>query len=137
MLLDFACMCCSNCWSLKRRCWWLSCRGSFEISRSGGSCVDLCGGVQAHLSSCVSPRVPQVARRFPQRLSLDQVPRSAAWPTHFHASGAKEDNIALYFFAKDLDRSFFLTQHNTLFPLSNPSLSRTATTETIRACWTA
>lgn len=78
-------------------------RGSFEVRRSG-SVLDLCGGIQAHLSTCASPRVSEVVRNFPQKLSLIEVPRLSAWPTQFCDSGAKEDNIALYFFAKDLER---------------------------------
>lgn len=78
-------------------------RGCFEVHRSS-SCLDLCGGIQAHPSTCASPRVLEVARKFPQKLSLSEVPRVSAWPTQFCGGGAKDDNIALYFFAKDLDR---------------------------------
>lgn len=77
-------------------------RGSFEVRRSG-SFLDLCGGIQAHLSTCASLRVPEVVRNFPQKLSLIEVPRLSAWPPQFCDGGAKEDNIALYFFAKDLE----------------------------------
>ena len=79
------------------------CRGCFEVNKSG-SFLELCGGIQAHLSTCVSPRVPEVVHKFPQKLSLNEVPRSSAWPMQFYDGGAKEDNIALYFFAKDLER---------------------------------
>ncbi|PQM39488.1 hypothetical protein Pyn_25374 [Prunus yedoensis var. nudiflora] len=37
------------------------------------------------------------------QVPLSEVPRLSVWPSHFHQSGAKEDNIALYFFAKDLE----------------------------------
>ncbi|KAM1184120.1 hypothetical protein ACFX19_002383 [Malus domestica] len=77
-------------------------QGSFEVQR-GGNFMDLCGGVQAHLSTCASPKVPEVVNKFPHKVSLNEVPRLSVWPSQFHQSGAKEDNIALYFFAKDLD----------------------------------
>ncbi|XP_024020786.1 uncharacterized protein LOC21402590 isoform X4 [Morus notabilis] len=77
-------------------------RGTFEVHRSG-SFFDLCAGIQAHLSTCASPRVPEVVCKFPHKLSLIEVPRLSAWPTQFCDGGAKEDNIALYFFAKDLE----------------------------------
>ncbi|XP_030501256.2 ASI1-immunoprecipitated protein 2 isoform X2 [Cannabis sativa] len=77
-------------------------QGCFEINRSGSS-LDLCGGIQAHLSTCASPRVLEVASKFPQKLLLSEVPRLSAWPAQFYDGGAKDDNIALYFFAKDLE----------------------------------
>ncbi|ONI25965.1 hypothetical protein PRUPE_2G329000 [Prunus persica] len=76
--------------------------GSFEVQR-GGNYLDLCGGVQAHLSTCASPRVLEVVNKFQFKVPLSEVPRLSVWPSHFHQSGAKEDNIALYFFAKDLE----------------------------------
>lgn len=66
--------------------------------------MDIYDGIQAHLSTCASPKVSEVAYKFPQKLSLNEVPRLTAWPTQFHGGGAKEDNIALYFFAKDVGR---------------------------------
>ncbi|KAM1029899.1 hypothetical protein FF1_042264 [Malus domestica] len=77
-------------------------QGSFEVQR-GGNFLDLCGGVQAHLSTCASPKVLEVVNKFPHKIPLNEVPRLSVWPSQFHQSGAKEDNIALYFFAKDLD----------------------------------
>lgn len=70
----------------------------------GGNCLDLCGGVQAHLSTCASPKVLEVVNKFPYKAPFNEVPRMSVWPSQFHQSGAKEDNIALYFFAKDLER---------------------------------
>lgn len=69
-----------------------------------GNYLDLCGGVQAHLSTCASPKVLEVVNKFQFKVPLSEVPRLSVWPSHFHQSGAKEDNIALYFFAKDLER---------------------------------
>lgn len=94
----------------------LTCRGGFEVHR-GEKLPDLCGGIQAHLSSCASPKVLEMVNKFPQRIHLNEVPRVSAWPTMFHESGAKEDNIALYFFAKDFERlrdAHFFTEANTI-----------------------
>ncbi|GKV07428.1 hypothetical protein SLEP1_g19208 [Rubroshorea leprosula] len=77
-------------------------QGGFEVHR-GGRLPDFCGGIQAHLSSLASPKVLEVVNRFPLNVTLNEVPRLSTWPTQFHKSGPKEDNIALYFFAKDLE----------------------------------
>ncbi|KAL5767551.1 hypothetical protein ACOSQ2_014334 [Xanthoceras sorbifolium] len=77
-------------------------QGGFEVYR-GGKLPELCGGIQAHLSSCASPKVLEVVNKLPQKIHLNEVPRLSSWPTKFHEDGAKEDNIALYFFAKDLE----------------------------------
>jgi hypothetical protein len=79
------------------------CRGVFEVSRSGKS-PDLYTGIQAHLSSCASPKVLDAVNKFLPEISLHEVSRLSTWPSHFHQCGAKEDNIALYFFAKDIER---------------------------------
>lgn len=79
------------------------CRGEFEVHR-GGKIPDLCGGIQAHLSSYASPKVLEMVNKFPPKIQLNEVPRLSTWPMKFHESGAKEDNIALYFFAKDQER---------------------------------
>ncbi|KAF5442581.1 hypothetical protein F2P56_035223 [Juglans regia] len=75
-------------------------QGRFELHR-GGKLLELCDGVQAHLSTCASPKVLEVVNKFPHKISLHEVPRFSTWPSQFYESGAKEDNIALYFFAKD------------------------------------
>ncbi|XP_042985034.1 uncharacterized protein LOC122313832 isoform X9 [Carya illinoinensis] len=75
-------------------------QGRFELHR-GGKLLELCDGVQAHLSTCASPKVLEVVNKFPHKVSLHEVPRFSTWPSQFFESGAKEDNIALYFFAKD------------------------------------
>ncbi|KAG6571163.1 hypothetical protein SDJN03_30078, partial [Cucurbita argyrosperma subsp. sororia] len=76
-------------------------QGGFELHR-GGKLPDFCDGIQAHLSTCASPKVVEVANRLPQIISLKEVPRLSTWPSQFHDCGVKEDNIALYFFAKDI-----------------------------------
>lgn len=81
-----------------------SCRGVFEVHRSGKP-PDLYTGIQAHLSSCASPKVLDVVNKFLPEVSLHEVSRLSTWPSQFHqGGGAKEDNIALYFFAKDIER---------------------------------
>lgn len=81
----------------------LTCRGGFEVLRSG-KVPDLCDGVQAHLSTCASPKVLEAANKFPHKVLLNEVPRMSMWPAQFQESGVKEDNIGLYFFAKDFER---------------------------------
>ncbi|XVF06832.1 hypothetical protein REPUB_Repub06bG0085100 [Reevesia pubescens] len=77
-------------------------QGAFEVHKSGKP-PEFCGGIQAHLSTLASPKVLEVVHTFPHKVSLNEVPRMSTWPTQFHESGPKEDNIALYFFAKDLE----------------------------------
>ncbi|XP_038900804.1 uncharacterized protein LOC120087877 isoform X2 [Benincasa hispida] len=76
-------------------------QGGFELHRCG-KLPDFCDGIQAHLSTCASPKVIEVASRLPHKISLKEVPRSSTWPSQFHDCGVKEDNIALYFFARDI-----------------------------------
>jgi len=63
-----------------------------------------CYGMQAHLSNNASPKVLEVVLKLPQKIILEEVPRLSAWPTQFSQNHATEDNIALNFFAKDLER---------------------------------
>ncbi|XWS62142.1 hypothetical protein CRYUN_Cryun07bG0185600 [Craigia yunnanensis] len=77
-------------------------QGKFQIQRSGGLPFT-CDGMQAHLSTYVSHKVLEVVQKLPRKLLLEEAPRLSMWPTQFMKSHATEDNIALYFFAKDLD----------------------------------
>ncbi|CAO2832288.1 unnamed protein product [Amaranthus hypochondriacus] len=77
-------------------------QGVFEIHRNGKH-PDICGGFQAHLSSFASDKVLEVVRKFPQKIVFNEVARSCAWPFQSKEVSAKEDNIAMYFFAKDLE----------------------------------
>ncbi|XP_022737550.1 uncharacterized protein LOC111290488 isoform X2 [Durio zibethinus] len=77
-------------------------QGKFEIQRSGGFPLS-CDGMQAHLSTYASHEVLEVVQTLPQKLLLAEAPRLSMWPSQFIKSHATEDNIALYFFAKDLD----------------------------------
>ena len=82
---------------------YFACRGCFEVQKSG-KLPELRDGIQAHLSTCASPKVLEVVNKFPSKIMLTEVPRLSAWPVLFQDVGPKEDNIALYFFAKDLER---------------------------------
>ncbi|XP_038695232.1 uncharacterized protein LOC119992556 isoform X1 [Tripterygium wilfordii] len=77
-------------------------QGTFEVQKGGGV-LDLSGSLQAHLSTCASPKVLEVVKKLPLKVALDEVPRLSTWPTQFQCNGVSEDNIALYFFAKDLE----------------------------------
>ncbi|KAJ0085066.1 hypothetical protein Patl1_08106 [Pistacia atlantica] len=56
------------------------------------------GGLTAHLSAMASSRVFEEAKRFPELLCLELLPRSAVWPNNFIKQGPSDDNIALYLF---------------------------------------
>ncbi|KAG8390517.1 hypothetical protein BUALT_Bualt01G0091600 [Buddleja alternifolia] len=77
-------------------------QGSFEICRSGNT-FDLRDGIQAHLSTCASPKVIEAANNLKNKIVLYEVPRLSTWPIQFQEHGVRDDNIALYFFAKDLE----------------------------------
>ncbi|KAK7253141.1 hypothetical protein RIF29_37598 [Crotalaria pallida] len=77
-------------------------QGIFEVHRNGKP-PDLCTGIQAHLSSCASPKVLEVVNKFLPKVPLNEVSRLSSWPSQFHQGGATEYNIALYFFAKDIE----------------------------------
>ncbi|RZB79380.1 uncharacterized protein LOC114376286 isoform X2 [Glycine soja] len=77
-------------------------QGVFKVHRNGMP-PDLYTGIQAHLSACASPKVHEVVKKFLPEVSLNEVSRLSIWPSQFHQGGAKEDNIALYFFAKDIE----------------------------------
>ncbi|KAG4154382.1 hypothetical protein ERO13_D03G054500v2 [Gossypium hirsutum] len=83
----------------EHECIW---QGAFQVHKMGKP-PDFCGGIQAHLSTLASPKVIEVVNTFPLEVPLNEVPRLSTWPTQFHNNGPKEDNIALYFFAKDLE----------------------------------
>nr|XP_043616786.1 serine-rich adhesin for platelets-like [Erigeron canadensis] len=82
-----------------QECVW---QGSFEINRSGKA-AEFWDGLQAHLSMCASSRVSETVNNLPHRILLNGVSRISAWPAQFENRGVKEDNIAIYFFAKDLE----------------------------------
>ncbi|XP_057449677.1 uncharacterized protein LOC130740957 isoform X2 [Lotus japonicus] len=78
-------------------CSWL---GKFVIHNSEGIARN-CDGVLAHLSSCASLKVLEVVDRLPRIIKLEELPRLRIWPSQFMGSQVTEENIGLYFFAKD------------------------------------
>nr|GMC58059.1 uncharacterized protein LOC109179093 [Ipomoea batatas] len=76
-------------------------QGGFEVQKSGKA-FNLYDGIQAHLSSCASPKVLDAVNKFPWKVILNEVPRLSSWPMQFKECGVSEDNIALFFFAKDI-----------------------------------
>lgn len=82
---------------------------------------DLCDGVQAHLSTCASPKVLEAANKFAHKILLNEVSRLSIWPTQFQDSSVKEENIGLYFFAKDLERLIIVDNFllNSLLNMNN------------------
>lgn len=60
--------------------------------------------IQAHKSICASDKVDAIMAKSPQKIILDEVPRFSIWSTQFKDSQAVEDNIALFFFAENIER---------------------------------
>ncbi|KAK9266901.1 hypothetical protein L1049_027160 [Liquidambar formosana] len=77
-------------------------RGRFEMQKSG-KLPTFCDGIQAHLSTCASPKVLETVNKFSHKILLEEVSRLKTWPTQFLENCATEDHIALYFFAEDLE----------------------------------
>ncbi|KAG4386225.1 hypothetical protein AAZX31_11G008600 [Glycine max] len=77
-------------------------QGVFEVHRNGKP-PDIYTGLQAHLSSCASPKVLGVVNKFLPKVSLSEISRLSMWPSQFHHGGVSDDNIALYFFARDVE----------------------------------
>ncbi|KAJ6851488.1 uncharacterized protein M6B38_259265 [Iris pallida] len=64
---------------------------------------ELFDGIQVHLSSCASLKVHDVVIKFSSTLQLEEVSRISAWPWQFQGTSPKEENIALFLFAKDIE----------------------------------
>lgn len=79
------------------------CRGSFELLMNGNELASF-DGVQAHLSMSASPKVLEVATKFPSRVRLEEISWIRSWPSQFQVVNPDENNIALFFFAKDIER---------------------------------
>ncbi|KAG8084319.1 hypothetical protein GUJ93_ZPchr0010g7529 [Zizania palustris] len=77
-------------------------QGIFEVSRPGNS-PEMFDGFQAHLSTCASPKVLEIVKQLPPRIQFAEVPWHSSWPLQFKELRANEDNIALFFFAKDIE----------------------------------
>jgi hypothetical protein len=83
-------------------------RGGFELWRTG-SAPELCDGFQAHLSCSASQLVLEIAKKFPSKVQLEEVPRRNSWPTQFQQTGPTYNNVGLFFFARDLQRCVLCT----------------------------
>ncbi|KAL8138659.1 hypothetical protein V2J09_004660 [Rumex salicifolius] len=71
---------------------------------SGATCNKLpicCSGLQAHLSTCASPKALEVARKLPSEITVKEVLQQDIWPVQFNENCVTENDIALYFFAED------------------------------------
>ncbi|XP_013628541.1 PREDICTED: uncharacterized protein LOC106334743 isoform X1 [Brassica oleracea var. oleracea] len=77
-------------------------QGNLEVRKARNQSA-MHSGMQAHLSTLASPKVAEVVNKFPEKFSLNEVPRLSTWPAQFQDSGTKEDHIALFFFAKDVE----------------------------------
>ncbi|QHO42266.1 uncharacterized protein DS421_5g152660 [Arachis hypogaea] len=66
-------------------------QGKFLI-QGIGEIATICDGIQAHLSTCASPKM----------IILDELPRLTMWPSQFTEGQPTEENIALYFLQKIL-----------------------------------
>jgi len=65
------------------------------------------------LSTSASPKVLEVASKLPCKLRLEEVSWISSWPLQFQGINPDEHNIALFFFAKDVER--FCLLHHSLF----------------------
>ncbi|XP_019092796.1 PREDICTED: dentin sialophosphoprotein-like isoform X3 [Camelina sativa] len=77
-------------------------QGDLEVEKSR-NLSRMHNGMQAYLSTLASPKVVEVVNQFPVILTLNEVPRLSAWPAQFQDLGAKEQHVALFFFAKDIE----------------------------------
>ncbi|CAH8362217.1 unnamed protein product [Eruca vesicaria subsp. sativa] len=77
-------------------------QGNLEVRKARDQSA-MHSGIQAHLSTLASPKVAEVVNKFPEKFSLSEVPRLSTWPAQFQDIGTKEDHIALFFFAKDVE----------------------------------
>ncbi|XP_024011765.1 remodeling and spacing factor 1 isoform X2 [Eutrema salsugineum] len=77
-------------------------QGDLEVRKARNQSA-MHSGMQAHLSTLASPKVAEVVNKFPVKFSLNEVPRLSTWPAQFQDIGTKEDHIALFFFAKDVE----------------------------------
>lgn len=75
-------------------------QGSLEVLTTGNEPSSF-DGIQAHLSASASPRVLEVATMFPQRIQVEEFSWISSWP--LQGNSPDEHNVALFFFAKDVE----------------------------------
>lgn len=83
------------------------------------------------MSIFASPKVHEVVLRLPQKILVEEVPRLSIWPTQFPKDFAAEENVALYFFAEDLERFVWV------LPRMNSGSPSLAVYLTFLCCYTA
>ncbi|XP_074270044.1 ASI1-immunoprecipitated protein 2-like isoform X2 [Silene latifolia] len=76
-------------------------KGGFKLEKSA-RLPNYCSGVQAHVSSCASSKIHEVILKFGPKLEFKEVSRSETWRTYFPRNCPTEEDIALYFFAEDM-----------------------------------
>ncbi|XP_057840226.2 uncharacterized protein LOC131050096 isoform X2 [Cryptomeria japonica] len=77
-------------------------QGGFEV-RSKGNPTNHYDGLQAHASTCAARKALDATKKFSSSILLEEVPRLSSWPMQFQYSCPSDENVALYFFAKDLE----------------------------------
>lgn len=77
-------------------------QGGFEVLQSGRLSKS-CEGIQAHLSTYSSPKVFEAATKIPCKVQLEEVTYLSSWPFRYQGHTPGEHNIALFFFAKDIE----------------------------------
>ncbi|XP_020248455.1 uncharacterized protein LOC109825918 isoform X2 [Asparagus officinalis] len=77
-------------------------QGGFEVLRSGRVFKSY-EGVQAHLSTYASPKVLEKAIKFPGKVHLEEITYLSSWLCQYQGHSLGEHNIALFFFAKDME----------------------------------
>ncbi|RDX80335.1 Tyrosine-protein kinase BAZ1B, partial [Mucuna pruriens] len=77
------------------------------VIHRGESIASTCVGIQAHVSTYASKEVLALVDRLPDIIVLEELPRLRMWPSQFMESRDTEENIALYFFAEDLHRTYY------------------------------
>lgn len=76
-------------------------KGAFKLEK-GCKLPKECSGIQAHLSTCASPKVANLVNKFHPNLLLKEVSRLDTWPIQFQRNLPTEEDIGVYFFAEDL-----------------------------------
>ncbi|KAG5536469.1 hypothetical protein RHGRI_024035 [Rhododendron griersonianum] len=83
-------------------------RGSFKIIDSI-SREELNDGFKAHPPSTVRGKVYEFSKKMPKVLQFKMLPRDNVWTDIFEDYYPTEDDIGLYFFSSDSQRSVFFT----------------------------
>ncbi|KAG0462084.1 hypothetical protein HPP92_020560 [Vanilla planifolia] len=77
-------------------------QGSFNVLGTR-SVHEVFHGIQAHISNCASYKVFEVATKLPNNIQLDEISYSSSWKVQCQVTTPQEENIALFFFAKNIE----------------------------------